>query len=91
MPMYEFECRLCGNITERFRPVIRAGEHLTSCDHCEGVADKVISQPNIQDEHPAWIDDNLRATIQDENEPPIETRTDLKKAEKEKGLVENPK
>jgi hypothetical protein len=64
---------------------------MTTCEHCGGVAEKIISKPNVQDDHPKWIDDNLRAQIQEDDEPPIESRTQLNKAVKEKGLVENPK
>jgi len=91
MPLYEFQCRLCEEITERFRPVLRAGDKMTSCDHCGGVAVKIVSTPNVQDDHPRWLDDNVRAQVQDDDEPPIESRTDLNKAVEEKGLVENPK
>ncbi len=90
MPLYEFECKRCGHITEVFHSVLRA-QKMTTCEECEGVAEKVISKPNVQDDHPKWIDDNLRAQIQEDDEPPIESRTQLKKAEKEKGIVENPK
>lgn len=90
MPLYEFECGSCTRITEVYHSVLRA-QKTTTCEHCGRVAYKIISKPNIHDDHPTWIDDNLRNAIQSEDEPPIESRTQLRKAEKEKGIVENPK
>lgn len=90
MPLYEFECRRCAHITEIYHDLMRP-QALTTCEECGGTAAKVVSAPNLQSDTPSWIDQSLRNMIQDDDEPPIETRTQLKKAEKEKGIVENPK
>lgn len=90
VPLYEFECRKCAHIAEVYHSLLRS-QNLTTCEECGGTAVKIISAPNVQSDTPAWIDQNLRNMIQDDEEPPIETRTQLKKAEEEKGIVENPK
>ena len=90
MPLYEFQCRRCEHITEEFQKLMEQ-KSLRTCEECGDTAAKVVSAPNIQDDHPSWIDQKLRNQIQDDSEPPIESRTQLKKAEREKGIVENPK
>jgi hypothetical protein len=40
------------------------------------------------DDHPKWLDDNVRNQIQgDDNAPPIETRSDYERHCKEKGII----
>ena len=94
MPLYEYQCDdpECGHITEVSHARIpRFITRFIECEKCRANARKIISKPNIQDPYPKWIDDNLRSQIQDDGEPPIESRTDLKKAEEEKGIVQNPR
>lgn len=90
MPIFEYRCRYCQEITERFYSVWQDPNRIT-CAHCGGYAHKIMSRVSVRDEHPGWIDDNLRASIQDDDEVPIQSRSDLDRVVKEKGLVENPK
>lgn len=94
MPLYEYECSEpeCRHITEIYYPQIpRFINRSVPCEECGAVAKKIISKPNVQEPYPKWIDSNLRASIQDDDEPPIESRHDLNRVTKQKNLVENPK
>lgn len=90
MPLYEYKCGKCFHVTEAYYAVDDM-PGARPCEECGTAAVRVISKPNVQSDNPSWIDQSLRNMIQDDGEPPIESRTQLRKAEKEKGLVENPK
>lgn len=83
MPLYEYECEICGRISERVFSV----EHFPSivaCDRCDGRSRKIISQ--IQDVKPAWepyYDGNLEAMITSRRQ-----RRELMRAQ---GLEEKPR
>lgn len=86
MPTYEFACSVCGQINEH---VCRMDERpdFIQC-HCGcGVAHHVLSLSSIKLDKPVWLDDSVRNAIQDESEPPIETRGQLEKACRDKGIV----
>ena len=43
MPIYEYRCRKCGEVFERFQKVNEGGDHLT-CPYCGGKKpEKVLS------------------------------------------------
>ena len=43
MPIYEYQCRKCGEVFERFMKVNEGGDHLT-CPHCGGKKpEKILS------------------------------------------------
>ena len=54
----------------------------------------VLGHGGIQDDHPTWITHDLCEVLQDSDnvasglEPKIETRADVKRHQKEKGIVE---
>lgn len=85
MPTYEFECRTCGCVYEAVYRVKDCPERIL-CE-CGMPAVKVVSLAAVHGEEAAWINDGLRAHLQSEDEPPIETRSQLKRYEKEHNLV----
>lgn len=89
MPIYEFKCKndFCRYVFEK---VERVGDHKkeTECPQCGSRAVQLAPLLAVHDEHPAWINQALRDSIQDETEKPIETRSELKAAVKEKNLVD---
>ncbi len=90
MPLYDYECELCGEIQERFFKQ----EHfppMVPCKECPGMAKKIISfQGGLKGEYPNWIDDSVRWALQTETERrnnPIKSRSDWERTLKEKDLV----
>lgn len=88
MPIHEYECLECDQITESFFVL---GEDLPDevpCPCCGGKTKRILSNVSIQDGHPTWLDQSVRDAIQTEDEPPIESREDYKKVLREKNIVE---
>lgn len=46
MPIYEYECKNCGKITEQIRNVSQRDRHIT-CPKCESIACRVLSSMNL--------------------------------------------
>jgi len=90
MPMYEYECNSCGRINDRYFNLNEFPSYV-HCEDCEGDARKIVSSPFVQDDHPRWINQSLRDSIQDEHEKPIENRKELNDKLERDNLVENPK
>jgi putative FmdB family regulatory protein len=90
MPAYEYQCIKCKRIIEHVCKISEKPEFLV-CPVCTGTAERIVSDVVIQDDHPLWIDNNLKASIQDDSDKPIETRSDLDAFCKKRGIVENPK
>lgn len=90
MPTYEYKCTVCSRITEKIYSM-RGFPAATTCEACGNAAHKILSEATILRDEPVWLDDNLRNVIQDtECEQKIETRTQLNKHLKKRGIVENP-
>jgi putative FmdB family regulatory protein len=52
MPLYEYECFLCGHHFERIRRVADAS--LVSCPQCEGKVRRLLSAPALQFKGSGW-------------------------------------
>ena len=52
MPLYEYKCLSCGQLSERIESV--AGPHLKKCPHCRGKVERLISPPAIQFKGSGW-------------------------------------
>ncbi len=52
MPIYEYECRKCGNVEEAFQKF--SDSPLTTCDHCSGELHKMISQSSFHLKGSGW-------------------------------------
>lgn len=60
MPIFEFECEYCKNITERFTS--DANQTYADCRFCGRRAKKIISAPNFVLEGTCWSRDNYDRT-----------------------------
>ena len=89
MPLYEYRCENsdCNSRIEIFKKI---SEHTSFivCPQCECRMNQVPSMIAVHDDHPKWLNDNVRKQIQgDDNVAPIETRGDYERHCKERGIV----
>ena len=88
MPMYEYLCNHCNKDFEKFLPMKKYKEP-QNCPNCntEGVKQLTINAGGVWDSSPLWLDDSVRAQIQDTDiSRPITTRSELNKHLKDTGL-----
>jgi putative FmdB family regulatory protein len=52
MPIYEYQCQDCERIEEVFQKV--SDTALTTCPHCKGTLDKLISQSSFHLKGSGW-------------------------------------
>jgi putative FmdB family regulatory protein len=52
MPIYEYECTSCGNITEVIQKF--SDQPLTRCENCSGRLNKLVSQTSFQLKGTGW-------------------------------------
>jgi putative FmdB family regulatory protein len=52
VPMYEYECRKCGQRTERIESF--SGPHMRKCPKCGGGLERLIGAPAIQFKGSGW-------------------------------------
>lgn len=52
MPLYEYECKKCRRRVEKIRKF--SDPPLTTCEHCGGELDQLISSPAIQFKGSGW-------------------------------------
>ncbi len=52
MPLYEYECRSCGNVSEVIQRM--SDDPLTTCDRCGGELKKLLSAPAFQFKGSGW-------------------------------------
>ncbi|HFQ80614.1 MAG TPA: zinc ribbon domain-containing protein [Desulfobacterales bacterium] len=60
MPIYEYECENCHEITEAWQHL--ADEPLTSCPKCSGALKKLISRSSFQLKGGGWYADGYCST-----------------------------
>ena len=52
MPVYEYQCTVCGQVEEAFQKISEAP--LESCSHCQGHLKKIISQSTFHLKGSGW-------------------------------------
>ncbi len=72
MPIYEYECQQCENITEARQNL--SEEPLTTCPDCQGELRKLISSSSFQLKGGGWYADGYSTS-------PTKTKKDTKPAE----------
>ena len=77
VPIYEYQCLECQNIVERIYLNYKDVQWFEICNKCGGRARKIISAGAIHTDEPTWINNELRGSIQGDNEKPIRNRKDL--------------
>jgi putative FmdB family regulatory protein len=55
MPLYEYECKQCHRHTEKIQKF--SDPEITTCPHCGGVLERVISAPAIAFKGGGWFKD----------------------------------
>jgi len=85
MPLYEYECKVCGQIFEKAYKLDDA-DKTPACPYCGPSVVKILSAKILRDE-PTWLNDEVRGVLQDtEAEKPIENRTDYNRYLKDNGI-----
>ena len=52
MPLYEYQCKKCHSLTERIQKF--SDPPLTTCPHCGGELEQLISAPAVQFKGTGW-------------------------------------
>ena len=52
MPLYEYQCKQCHSLTERIQKF--SDPPLTTCPHCGGELEQVLSAPAVQFKGTGW-------------------------------------
>ncbi|HLI63087.1 MAG TPA: FmdB family zinc ribbon protein [Terriglobales bacterium] len=52
MPLYEYQCKKCHSLTERIQKF--SDPPLTTCPHCGGELEQVLSAPAVQFKGSGW-------------------------------------
>ena len=89
MPIYEYKCinEDCSRTMERVCSITEWSPEVP-CPICGCEMRHQLFPAAVHDDHPKWLDDNVRNQIQgDDNAPPIETRSDYERHCKEKGII----
>ena len=93
MPLYEFECGECGAQFETFDRVDTCPQELP-CPDCGGRARRIISiRGAVHGDTPGWLDESVQGALLDTDSRyfrAIETRSELKRHIKAKGICESP-
>ena len=55
MPLYEYECTACRRRTEKIQKF--SDPELTTCPHCEGPLERVLSAPAVSFKGGGWYAD----------------------------------
>lgn len=78
MPIYEYECRECGNKFDQYFP-LKEFDAPTKCPDCSGEGKKILTCGGVQGDHPTWLDDPvLQENLKGEDGPPILSRQKFK-------------
>lgn len=91
MPLYTYECQVCGKEMDKVYPIKDCPE-IIECIYCRREAKKILSvgHGGIQtDNDVVWLPSACETlqTSRERRERPITTRTDWKKTMKKKGLI----
>lgn len=78
MPIYEFECESCHQITEVVQSI--SAPPLVQCPQCQGAVKKLISQSSFHLKGGGWYADGYSAPGKKEKKPAKETAPSCPKA-----------
>ncbi len=68
MPIYEYQCESCGEITEAMQSI--SDEPLSTCETCSGPVKKLISQSSFQLKGGGWYADGYSSTSNNSSAKP---------------------
>ena len=64
MPLYEYQCKKCHSLTERIQKF--SDPPLTTCPHCGGEMEQLLSAPAVQFKGSGWyVTDYARKSSKD--------------------------
>ena len=88
MPIYEYKCESCSRVFEEFYKLAERPERI-ACPSCAGdaVLEEISFKGGLLNEMPAWLDHHVTDSLCDPCEAPITTRSEWKKALREKGAI----
>lgn len=88
MPTYEYLCieEACKNRIERICRIAEWTPEI-ECPICGGEMRHQIPRVAVHDDHPLWLDNNVRNQIQGDDGPPIETRKEYVEHCRKNGIV----
>ena len=86
MPLYDYKCSECGGEFELYTNLNKWNDTIP-CAECGGVCERILTlgHGGIAVDTPAWLDNSVRAMVQDLDDPsvkPIEKIKVLSKAVK---------
>ena len=87
MPTYEYFCPACENIFEVVAPV-SAHTTRSNCLKCGSMCNQTFTRVAVHDDHPLWLNSDVRNQICGDNDPPVTSRSDYNRVMKKKGYVE---
>jgi len=79
MPIYEYRCPGCHELTEAYRRVSERND-APACRACGGATNKIISAGRVHPDFSPYYDDNLEAWVK--------SKQHRKKIMREQGVVE---
>ncbi len=82
MPIYEYECVDCGRVEEALQKF--SDEPLTTCSHCSGTLQKLISQSSFHLKGSGWYVTDYAGKSGDTASKSPETKSDSSTASTEK-------
>ena len=88
MPLYEYECKKCKTVQERFYHIEDRRAHVR-CNECGGKAVRILSIGSVQCDSVGdinWMPSALKV-LQRDHEKPIETRGEYRRYLKENKLI----
>ncbi len=90
MPLYDYECKSCGNQQEEFFKIDDKPDSVT-CHKCMGIADKVLSSGMVLgDDMPEWMrHPHVLGCLQNQTERPISTRGEYNQYLKKHNIIES--
>jgi len=89
MPLYKYQCLNCTTEYDQFLKLIDYKTPVP-CPTCGRTGKKVLTA-QIQRDEPVWLDDSVRESLQDLEDPstiPIENRTHYKRYLKDNNIIE---
>jgi len=81
LPLYEYKCLKCGRRVEKIQKF--SDPPLTTCEHCQGELQRLLSSPAIQFKGSGWyVTDYARKSSVASKSSPADSSSSAEKAEK---------
>ena len=96
MPIFTYQCLLCNQEFDSLDKLGANNQDKPCADpKCQGTAIRIVAaRGTVLSDTPSWLDHHVQGALLDTDSRgfrPIETRSQLKKHLKEKGITESPR